>query len=144
MLPIIERCVKLMETQARERNTEIRIRAEDPKARATVDAKQLTQVLTNLFLNSLTAISEEGKIEVCVHRDGEALTIEVHDNGPGVAPDDREHVFEAFYTTRSEGTGLGLAVSRELVHGMGGRLDYLDSGPGATFVIHLLAQERSA
>ena len=144
VLPIIDRCVRSVETQARERKVEIRIRAEDPTARATVDAKQLTQVLTNLLLNSLAAISGEGEIEVYVHRNCEGLRINVHDNGPGVAPDDREHLFEAFYTTRSEGTGLGLAVSRELVHGMGGRLDYLDSGPGATFVIHLLAQERCA
>ncbi|MGI8745109.1 MAG: two-component system sensor histidine kinase NtrB [Bryobacteraceae bacterium] len=143
VLPVIERCVRLIETQAREQNVGFRIRADEPEAHATVDTKQLTQVLTNLLLNSLAAISGKGEIDVHVHRAGNALLIEVHDTGPGVALEHREHLFEAFYTTRSEGTGLGLAVSRELVHGMGGTLDYLDGEPGATFTISLPARERS-
>ena len=49
----------------------------------------------------------------------------------------REHLFEPFYTTRAEGNGLGLAVSRELVAGMGGTLEYRDGDPGAIFSVHL-------
>ena len=143
VLPIIKRCVDLLETQARERNIALRIRTDDPGARAAVDAKQLTQVLTNLLLNSLAALSGEGAIDVYVHQDSDALLIDVHDTGSGVVPEHREHLFEAFYTTRGEGTGLGLAVSRELVNGMGGTLVYRDGGPGATFAIRLLAQKGS-
>ena len=133
----------MLETQARERNIALRIRTDDPGARAAVDAKQLTQVLTNLLLNSLAALSGEGAIDVYVHQDSDALLIDVHDTGSGVVPEHREHLFEAFYTTRGEGTGLGLAVSRELVNGMGGTLVYRDGGPGATFAIRLLAQKGS-
>jgi signal transduction histidine kinase len=65
----------------------------------------------------------------------------VHDTGPGVPPESREHLFEPFYSTRDEGSGLGLAVSRELVASMGGTLEYRDDGTGATFAIHLPAGE---
>ncbi|MDQ6678419.1 MAG: HAMP domain-containing histidine kinase [Acidobacteriota bacterium] len=141
VLPVIARCVDLLETQARERSIQMRIRTDDPQAHAVFDAKQLTQVLTNLLLNSLAAIPGEGAIDVSVHQNGGGVSIEVHDTGPGVAPEHREHLFEAFYTTRGEGTGLGLAVSRELVNGMGATLVYRDDRPGATFTIQLSAQK---
>jgi C4-dicarboxylate-specific signal transduction histidine kinase len=67
--------------------------------------------------------------------------IDLHDTGPGVPPELREHLFEPFYTTRTEGSGLGLAVSRELINRMGGTLEYRDGGAGATFAIHLPAGE---
>jgi signal transduction histidine kinase len=139
LLPIIERCVELMEPQARERNVAISIQADDATAHAAVDAKHLTQVLTNLILNALAAVPERGTIDLRLVRNGNGLSIDVHDTGPGVAPETREHLFEPFYTTRNEGSGLGLAVSRELVNGMGGTLEYRDGATGATFAIQLPA-----
>jgi signal transduction histidine kinase len=114
---------------------------DDESAHAPVDTKQMTQVLTNLILNALAAAPERGNIDVRLVRNGDAFSIDVHDTGPGVARESREHLFEPFYTTRNEGSGLGLAVSRELVNGMGGALEYRDDGTGATFVVHLPAGE---
>lgn len=141
VLPILQQCITLLETEARDRNIEFRIHADDAEIRARVDRTQLAQVLTNLLINSIAAIESEGSVHIHLREEGEKISIEVQDSGPGVAPEHREHLFEAFYTTRSEGTGLGLAVSRELVNGMGGTLQYLDRKAGATFVLHLTAQE---
>jgi signal transduction histidine kinase len=141
LLPIVERSVELLEPQAQERNIAICIHADDPSAHAAVDAKHLTQVLTNLILNALAAVPERGTIDLNMVRNGRGFSIDVHDTGLGVAPESREHLFEPFYTTRNEGSGLGLAVSRELVTRMGGTLEYRDGGTGATFVIHLPAGE---
>lgn len=141
LLPILERCVELLGPQAQERNVAIRIQADDEDAQAAVDAKHLTQVLTNLILNALAAVPEGGMIDLHLGRKGSGFMIDVHDTGPGVPPESREHLFEPFYTTRNEGSGLGLAVSRELVNRMGGTLEYRDGGPGATFAIHLPAGE---
>jgi signal transduction histidine kinase len=143
LLPILERCVELLEPQAQDRNVAIRIRANNADARAAVDAKHLTQVLTNLILNALAAVPEGGIVDLQLVRNGSGFMINVHDTGPGVPPESREHLFEPFYTTRSEGSGLGLAVSRELVNRMGGTLEYRDGGTGATFAIHLPAGESS-
>jgi signal transduction histidine kinase len=141
LLPIIERCVELLQPQAQERKVTIRIQADNADAQAAVDAKHLTQVLTNLILNALAAVPIGGTIDLHLVRNGNGLSIDVHDTGPGVAPESREHLFEPFYTTRNEGSGLGLAVSRELVNSMGGALEYRDEGRGATFAIHLPAGE---
>jgi signal transduction histidine kinase len=137
LLPIVERCVDLLRLQAQERDVRMHIRVDDPEASAAVDEKQLTQVLTNLVLNALAAVPANGTIDLRLSRNGKGPLIEVHDSGPGVAPELREHLFEPFYTTRDEGIGLGLAVSRELISGMGGTLEYRDDGTGATFAIHL-------
>jgi signal transduction histidine kinase len=141
LLPIVERCVELLEPQARERSIAIRIHADDAAAHAAVDAKHLTQVLTNLILNSFAAVPHGGTIDLRLVRNGSGCSIDVHDTGPGVAPEFREHLFEPFYTTRNEGSGLGLAVSRELINRMGGTLEYRERGTGATFAIHLPAEE---
>jgi signal transduction histidine kinase len=141
LLPIMERCVELFKPQAQKRNVAILIQSDNVGAQAAVDAKQLTQVLTNLILNALAAVPERGTIDLLLVRNGSGFTIEVHDTGPGVPPESREHLFEPFYSTRNEGCGLGLAVSRELVNSMGGTLEYRDDGPGATFAIHLPAGE---
>jgi len=141
LLPIIERCVELLEPQAQQRNVAIRIQADNAAAHAAIDARHLTQVLTNLILNALAAVSERGIIDLHLLRNGSGYSIDVHDTGPGVAPELREHLFEPFYTTGDKGSGLGLAVSRELVNRMGGTLEYRDGGTGATFTIYLPAGE---
>jgi signal transduction histidine kinase len=141
LLPIMERCVELLKPQAQERNVAIFIQPDNVSAHAAVDAKHLTQVLTNLILNALAAVPERGTIDLNLVRNGSGFTIDVHDTGPGVPPESREHLFEPFYSTRDEGSGLGLAVSRELVNNMGGTLEYRGDGTGATFAIHLPAGE---
>jgi signal transduction histidine kinase len=141
LMPIIERCVELLKPQAQERNVAIFIQPDNVSAHAAVDAKHLTQVLTNLILNALAAVPERGTIDLHLVRNGNGFTIDVHDTGPGVPPESREHLFEPFYSTRDEGSGLGLAVSRELVNNMGGTLEYRGDGTGATFAIHLPAGE---
>ncbi len=141
LLPIVQKCVELIEPQGRSRGIEFRIHAIQPQMRAEVDGRQLRQVLDNLLLNALTAIAENGIVDVYLKQEGGVTTIEVRDSGPGVAPEDREHLFEPFYTTRAGGTGLGLAVSRELVTGMGGALGYREGEKGASFTITFRVQE---
>ena len=63
------------------------------------------------------------------------IEIEIRDSGPGLSDEQRKHIFEAFYTTKPGGTGLGLAVSRQLVTEMGGDLYYVGSPKGASFVV---------
>ena len=74
-----------------------------------------------------------------VRRSDHTVAIEVHDSGPGLNDEQQKHLFEAFYTCKPDGTGLGLAVSRELVEEMGGTLTYKNDSPGATFVVELPA-----
>jgi two-component system sensor histidine kinase HydH len=64
-----------------------------------------------------------------VQRTAEAVVVEVIDRGPGIAKEAREHLFDAFFTTRSHGAGIGLAVVKRIVDEHGWAIEVLDSGP---------------
>ncbi|HLJ15065.1 MAG TPA: ATP-binding protein [Bryobacteraceae bacterium] len=142
--PVLERCVRLIEPQADARQIKIHTDLGSRDVEACFEAEQLTQVVTNIMLNAAEVVEQHGTIDLHLEqRDGKAY-IQVHDSGPGLTAEQTEHLFEAFYTTKPQGTGLGLAVSRELMIGMGGSLRYVNgrsslaaSGLGATFEIEL-------
>lgn len=99
---------------------------------------QLKQVFLNLILNAAEAMLDGGQLVIAACHDAEMLTIEFADTGPGVSPEVQTHLFEPFYTTKMEGSGLGLAVSHEIVANHGGTLTvHSTPGAGATFVVML-------
>ena len=117
------------------------------------DDGQLHQVVLNLVTNALQAVEDEGRIEVRlgVHQaEGESgrVVLDVQDDGPGVAPDARTRIFEPFYTSREDGTGLGLFVSYGIVERHGGRLEVDDAddlgGARFRFVLPVSANRPAA
>jgi signal transduction histidine kinase len=136
VLPILQHCISLVERQAEMQNTSVYLEGVNGEMRALFDAQQLTPTVVNLLLNALEA-SAGGMIHVRVREENGMLRVEVQDNGPGLDNEQREHLFEPFYTTKPNGTGLGLAVSRELMRSQGGNLIYTSDGPGACFVVEL-------
>jgi len=97
---------------------------------------QLQQVLVNLMLNGIEAMKDEGgELSVRSKRteDGQLL-ISVSDSGVGLPEGEPERVFEAFFTTKPQGTGMGLSISRRIIESHGGRLwASTNAGRGATF-----------
>ncbi len=136
VFPILEHCISLVERQAEMQNTSIRLEGAQGELRAFFDTQQLTQTVVNLLLNALEA-STGGLVCVRVRGEDKTLRVEVQDDGPGLDIEQREHLFEPFYTTKATGTGLGLAVSRELMRSQGGNLIYAPNGTGACFVVEL-------
>jgi signal transduction histidine kinase len=139
LLPVIERCVQLVQPANGRLNQRVAVEVQGDNLRACFDSQRLTQALLNLLLNAVEASGEKGTVRVTVHAKHGTVAVEVHDSGPGLSPEQQQHLFEAFYTTKADGTGLGLAVSRELTEEMGGVLKYKDQQPGATFVLELPA-----
>jgi signal transduction histidine kinase len=108
----------------------------------TLGREQLVQVLLNLILNAADAVSAGGHIRVEAVRAAQGVRLSVADDGPGIAPEVRERLFEPFVTTKEvgKGTGLGLAVCRGLVEAAGGTIELDQSvARGARFVIELPA-----
>lgn len=101
------------------------------------DRSHLHQVLWNLLANALRHCRrEEGSITVSVpHTVEGGFELHIVDDGEGIRDEQREHVFEPFFTTHSRGTGLGLYIARELCEANGARLELLDNAPGAHFCI---------
>ncbi|MHA6492510.1 sensor histidine kinase [Pseudomonas borbori] len=106
-----------------------------------MDPHQLTQVLTNLVQNGLRYSAKRhkrGQVWLTLFRDPDSdlPILEVQDDGPGVPPEQIQHIFEPFYTTENQGTGLGLYISRELCESNQARLDYKPrEGGGSCFRI---------
>jgi signal transduction histidine kinase len=97
--------------------------------KARVDPARLKQVLLNLLRNAREALRERGRILIETRRDAEVYVIRVSDDGVGIAPEDLPNVFDPFFTRKGTGTGLGLAVARNIVKGLGGEIDIVSS-PG--------------
>jgi len=96
---------------------------------AVVDASQLRQVLENLLRNAVEATPEGGRVTVVAKSGSKGHTIAVRDTGAGIAPDDLPRIFDLYFTTKPEGTGVGLAVSQQIVSAHGGTVE-VDSTPG--------------
>lgn len=90
------------------------------------DNVQLQQVVLNLLMNGIEAMantaSTDRKLVLSVVRQGSSLAVSVTDSGSGVAPSDMERMFDAFYTTKLDGLGMGLAISRSIIESHGGRM----------------------
>ena len=101
------------------------------------DANQLILVLVNLLRNSFHALDGEqnGKIEVLASSSEGKVYITVRDNGPGIADEHIEHIFEPFYSTKNGGTGIGLPLSRQIMFLHGGDLKVLSTRAGNTIFI---------
>ena len=103
------------------------------------DAAQLKLVLLNLLMNGAEAMGGRGRIGVKTVTNNGWHEIRIVDEGPGIAPEVRDHLFEPFFTTRPEGTGLGLVTARRLLEAHGGKVD-LECPPdgGTVAVVRLL------
>jgi two-component system sensor histidine kinase PilS (NtrC family) len=109
-----------------------------PSVMWPVDGQHFRQVLWNLCLNAVEAMPAGGELRLAAAVRGETLEVVVSDTGEGIAASDISHVFEPFFSTKSEGTGLGLALVHRIVQEHGGEIDVRSSpGLGTTFTLTL-------
>lgn len=103
------------------------------------DLVQVQQVVLNLALNAVEAVGGESpdrrRVSVATARTGDAIATAVRDLGPGIDPNDLDQIFDAFFTTKAHGTGIGLSISRTIVVAHGGRI-WAESTPGQGAAIH--------
>jgi signal transduction histidine kinase len=114
--------------------------------RAVADRVQIQQVLMNLLLNGIEAMQETGggKLTVASTKTEDSqLLVTVSDSGVGISADQAERLFEAFFTTKPEGTGMGLSISQRIIESHGGLLwANPNPGRGTTFGFALPAAEQ--
>ena len=112
------------------------------------DRIQLQQVVINLMVNAIQALTQPGvsnrTLTVRVSRDGEEIGIEVQDTGPGIDPDHVPRLFNAFFTTKTEGMGMGLSISKSIVEAHRGHIEVKPANPhGAVFRVTLPVSEHA-
>lgn len=141
----VEHAVMLGRQQALAKHIEIALHKDPSPLEVEHDSDQIHQVLLNLLLNAQQAIDSKGRIEVNVERRGSSAIVEVSDNGRGIASEQLPNIFRPFYTTKGEGTGLGLSLARRIVEDHHGRIDVTSTlGEGTTFAVVLPLQRTSA
>lgn len=118
-----------------------------PSINYECNSTQMSQVLINLMTNAIFAVKEtsEKTVRITTYGEDGDIFIRIDDSGTGISPENREQIFEKFFTTKShnQGTGIGLSLSNEIIQGMGGTLELVDSKlGGASFLITLSKQKR--
>lgn len=139
LLPLLRAVHGLIAPAWAQAGGEVAVSVEPPSLALRTDAAQLEQVLINLAQNALQACqgrpAPQLTLEARLAR-GARLRLTVADNGPGVAPGLESRIFTPFFSTREGGSGVGLAVVRQLVHGLGGTVRHARRpGGGACFVL---------
>ncbi len=147
---IIAEIVTLTEAEAQRRQVSVQTRLASNLPQVTADRVQLQQVLMNLMMNALDALSEviDRPRIFTVRADMDSpntVLVAVQDTGTGIDPERMKHIFEPFHTTKSHGLGLGLSISRSIIEAHGGRLWMSpNDGPGVTFQFTLPVQNGGA
>ena len=137
---VIGEMVLLLRGEAYRYAVSIRTELAADLPRITADRVQVQQVLMNLMLNGIEAMKETGGVLTIRTGRGEEceMLISVSDTGVGLPPGKADRIFDAFFTTKPQGSGMGLAISRSIVESHGGRLwAASQDGPGATFCFTL-------
>jgi two-component system sensor kinase FixL len=149
MNALVKDTVVLMTTDATIRNTVLKIKFDARLPLINGDRIQLQQVLLNLISNSFDAMEcgpEDRQILInTARRDRDTIAVTVKDTGCGIPTPNMPKLFSRFFTSKSDGLGMGLSISRSIVEGHGGRLDGTNNpGRGATFFFTLPIKQKPA
>jgi signal transduction histidine kinase len=134
----VEHAVMLARQQALSKPIEILFHGDESLPEVEHDSAQIHQVLLNLLLNAIQAIDGAGKVEVHLYRAEETINVQVTDDGRGIAPEHLPNIFRPFYTTKGNGTGLGLSLAKRIVEEHKGKLEVRSVlGKGTRFTVIL-------
>ncbi len=128
----------LIKDRAAEKNISVQIQNNARVDEARIDPDRINQILLNLYLNAIDAMEDGGKLTVELSADGQSgqIGIAVSDTGRGISPEHLSKVFDPYFTTKSSGTGLGLALAYNIIEAMGGSIKVKsDPGKGTAFSI---------
>lgn len=137
--PLLERVRTLMSQEMESSHVKVEIQCSEPGLRIRADGRQAEQVLINLLRNAVEAVagSPAPRIELRGHRNEQGrVLVQVADNGPGIAPEHLDSIFVPFFTTKRNGSGVGLSISRQLMRVNHGAISVRsEPGQGASFTL---------
>jgi signal transduction histidine kinase len=133
---LLESAVGVLRPWARSSSVVIEMETQAGDWRVRVDRDHMQQVLLNLLHNAVQAVSPDGRVRVLARVDAPWAVVEIADSGPGFTPDALRRAFSPFFTTKAEGTGLGLTIAKRIVEEQGGEVGVynLDGGGGCVWI----------
>ncbi|MGA2582322.1 MAG: ATP-binding protein [Tepidisphaeraceae bacterium] len=138
---LLEELVDFFTPQAQLSRVQLRLKLPSEPVIASVDSRLIKQAVLNLLLNALQAMPEGGEMILAVSTDKDDATIDIIDTGTGIAADAIDKIFDAYYSTKKAGTGLGLAMTRRIIEEHGGQIGVRSElGKGSDFFMKLPLQ----
>jgi PAS domain S-box-containing protein len=135
-LELLEEVIQLIQPQARQQQIQIQfLHPETALPPVPLDAEKFTQAILNLIINALEAMPTGGHLSISATVREGSLVVEVSDTGPGVPPEVQANMFKPYFSTKSKGSGMGLALTEKLVNQHGGHISYHTGGQGTTFCV---------
>jgi signal transduction histidine kinase len=134
----VREIVDLAAPQAAAAGIRVSVNADVDTANIRVDADLMKQAILNVVVNAIQAMPDGGELRIgCVVREEEA-EIRISDTGVGIPPELRDKIFRLYYTTKPEGSGIGLAMTFRIVQLHDGAIDFTsEPGKGTTFIVRL-------
>jgi signal transduction histidine kinase len=135
---ILDDLIDFYEPQAIAKSVQMRHCLSEKPAYCPVDSDLLKQAILNLFINATQAMTDGGELMIRSTIQSDTVQIDVIDTGPGIAPEEQEKIFNAYYTTKPGGSGLGLPTCQRIIEEHGGQLSlHSEVGKGSIFTITL-------
>jgi signal transduction histidine kinase len=135
---LLQEVAALLEPEAKARSLALSVQAAESLPALFLDRQQMKQALINLVLNAIQVTSPGGTVQVTSAPEGNGVRITIVDSGSGIAPDMLERIFDPYFTTKPDGTGLGLPIALRIIQAHGGTLDIRSEvGQGTTVQVHL-------
>jgi signal transduction histidine kinase len=135
---LLEELVDFYAPQAQLQRVQLRLQRPDTPIVIDIDPRLIKQAVLNLMINGLQAMPDGGELILRLNADRDEARVDVIDTGPGIDPEVVAMIFQAYYTTKRGGTGLGLAMAKRIAEEHGGRLTVTsERGKGSDFTIAL-------
>jgi signal transduction histidine kinase len=143
MQQLMEETLTLLKLEIQNRQIDVQLNIPEPLPDIPVDRDQMKQAFFNLMKNAFQAMPDGGSLGITLTASGPYLVLAFCDTGVGIAPENLGRIFDAYYTTKDRGSGLGLMIVQRIVHDHGGYIEVESKpGEGATFTIFLPLADR--
>lgn len=138
IVEVFNDAIKLLKYEMAKKNIKLNIDKQSELPNILIDRRAIKQVIINIIKNSIEAVEEGGFIDIFIDIEDKCMRISVKDNGYGIDRSELENIFNPFYTTKKQGTGLGLSTVYKTIKNHNGDIEVISSlGNGAEFIILL-------
>jgi two-component system sensor histidine kinase HydH len=135
---VIGHVAELLKPEAAKRGIEILVAVRKELRPLLADPDQLIQAFLNLVINALQAVERQGRVEINAREDADFIDVRVRDTGPGVSPEKLSAIFEPYFTTKADGSGIGLWIAQQILTAHGGTIQAGNAPEGgALFTVRL-------
>lgn len=141
METVIEETLTLLKPELENRNIKVVVECSEDLPRVKVDRNQMKQAYFNIIKNAMQAMPDGGTLKIILSNTSRYLLVSFYDSGIGIKREDMSRIFDAGYTTRENGTGIGLMIVQRIIHDHAGQIEVTSSPQGGTKVTVILPLE---